>query len=88
MKCRQQTAVIFFKELLGNNLGSAEVLSRLLRSPNLLGDGDKGIVIVYGEKKIFLHWTTRAAKPEQKSLVPARQAQLTNQGRILFNCTL
>jgi hypothetical protein len=39
-------------------------------------------------EKIFCTWSTRAAKAEQKSLVPARQAQRTNQGRIPFICTL
>ncbi len=39
--------------------------------PSLLGDGDKGIEIVYGEEKIFCARPNRAAKAEQKSLVPA-----------------
>jgi hypothetical protein len=40
----------------------------------LLGDGDKGIEIVYWvRKKIFCIGPTRAAKIEQISLVPARQ---------------
>ncbi len=47
---------------------------------SLLGDGNKGIEIVYGEEKntVFCTGPTRAAKAEQKSLVPARQAQRTN----------
>jgi hypothetical protein len=43
--------------------------------PNLLGDRDKGMEIVYGEEKLFCTVPTRAAKAEQKTLVPARQAQ-------------
>ncbi len=45
--------------------------------PNLLGDRDKGMEIVYDEEIIFCTVPTRAAKAEQKSLVPARQAQHT-----------
>jgi hypothetical protein len=60
--------------------------------PNLLGDGDKGLEgleIVYGEeKKYFFTGRTRAAKANQKSLVPARQAQRTNQERTPFICLL
>jgi hypothetical protein len=57
--------------------------------PSLRGDGDKRIEIVFGEEKnIFYHGPTSAAKAEQKSLVPARQAQQTNQGRTLFICIL
>jgi hypothetical protein len=55
---------------------------------SLLGDGNKGIEIVYGEEKILCTGTTRVAKTEQKSLVPARQAQRTNQGETPFICTL
>jgi hypothetical protein len=40
----------------------------------LLGDGDKGIEKVYGREKIFCTGPTRAAKAEQKSLVPAQIA--------------
>jgi hypothetical protein len=53
---------------------------------SLLADGDKVIEIVYGEEKIFFTGPTRAAKEEQKSLEPARQAQQTNQGRTPFIC--
>jgi hypothetical protein len=43
------------------------------RRPSLLGDGDKGTEIVYGEEKNILYLADyRAAKAEQKSLVPAR----------------
>jgi hypothetical protein len=56
--------------------------------PSLLGDGDKLIEIVYGGEKIFLTMPTRAAKAGRKSIVPARQAQRTNQGRTPFICTL
>jgi hypothetical protein len=57
--------------------------------PSLLGDRNKGIETSYGEEKIFWTGLTRAAKAEQKSLVPAwQQAQLTNQGRSPFMCTL
>ena len=55
--------------------------------PSLLVDGDKGIEIVYCEEKIFCSGPTRAAKAEQKCLVPARLAQRTNQGRTPFICT-
>ncbi len=41
--------------------------------PCLLGDGDKGMELVYGEEKIFCSGPTRAAKAEQ--------TQLTNQER-------
>ncbi len=44
----------------------------------MLGDVDKGIEKVCGEEKIFCTGPTRAAKAEQKSLLPSRQAQ-TNQ---------
>ncbi len=54
--------------------------------PRLLGDGDKGIEIAYGEEKIFSTKPTRAAKAEQKSLIPARQAQRTNQKQAAFIC--
>jgi hypothetical protein len=53
--------------------------------PRLLGDGDKGPEIV---RIIFCTGPTRAAKVEQKSLVPTRQAQRTNQERTTFICTL
>ncbi len=57
--------------------------------PSLLSDGDKGIKIVYGKKKdIFCTGPTRAASAEQKSLVPARRAQRTNQGGTPLICTL
>jgi hypothetical protein len=50
--------------------------------PSLLGDGVKGIEIVYVEEKnIFCTGPTRPGKAEQKSLIQARQAQQTNQGR-------
>ncbi len=35
--------------------------------------------VVYGDGKRFCTWPTRSAKAGQKSLVPARQAQWTNQ---------
>jgi hypothetical protein len=44
--------------------------------------------VVDGEEKNIFTGPTRAAKAEQKSLVPARQAQQTNQGRTPFTCTL
>jgi hypothetical protein len=57
--------------------------------PSLLGEGDKVIEIVYGErKKIFCTGPIRPAKAEQKSLAPARQAQRTNQERTPFICPL
>jgi hypothetical protein len=55
--------------------------------PSLLGDGDKGIKIVYDEEKISSTGPTGAAMAGQKSLVPARRAQRTNQGRTSFICT-
>jgi hypothetical protein len=40
---------------------------------SFLGNGDKGIEIVYGEeKKIYCTGPTRAAMAEQKLIVPAR----------------
>jgi hypothetical protein len=58
---------------------------------SLLGDRDKVIEIVNGEEtNILIYCTgpTRAAKAEQKSLVPARPPQRTNQGMTPFICTL
>ncbi len=43
---------------------------------------------MYGEEKIFCTGPTRAAKADQKSLVPARQTQRTNQGRNPVICSL
>jgi hypothetical protein len=54
----------------------------------LLGDGDKGIDKVYGEKKNICTGLTGATKAERKSLVSARPAQGTSQGRTPFICTL
>jgi hypothetical protein len=49
----------------------------------LLSDaGDKGIEIVYGEEENILYWVEYSSQ-DKKSLVPARQAQLTNQGKTL-----
>jgi hypothetical protein len=52
--------------------------------PSLLGDGVKGIEIVYGEEKIFCTGPTRAAEAKQKSLVrhnkpnkPTREGSLS-----------
>ncbi len=59
--------------------------------PSLLGDGwrrQRNWNSVGWGKNIFCTGPTRAAKAEQKSLVPARQAQRTNQGRTPFICTL
>jgi hypothetical protein len=56
--------------------------------PNVLGDGDKGIEIVYGEEKILFTGPTKAAKAEQKFLVPAGQAQRANQEWTPFICPL
>ncbi len=55
--------------------------------PGLLGVGDTFIEIVCREEKNNLSRLTRAAKAEQKSLVPARQAKWTNQGGTPFICT-
>jgi hypothetical protein len=44
--------------------------------------------VMYDEEKIFCTGPTKAAKAEQKSFVPAQQAQRTNQGRPPFICTL
>ncbi len=56
--------------------------------PSFLGDGDKGIEKVYGEKNIFYTGPTRAAKADKKSLDLSRQALQTNQGRTPFIYTL
>jgi hypothetical protein len=54
--------------------------------PSLLGDGEKGIEIVYGEeKKIVCAGPTRADKAVQNYLVPARQVQRTEQERTPFH---
>ncbi len=55
---------------------------------SLLVDGGKGNEIVHSEGEKICTKPTRAAKAEQKSLVPARQAQGTNQRRPPFICTL
>ncbi len=49
---------------------------------------EQRIEIVYSEEKKFCTWPTRAAKAGQKYLVPARQAQRTNQGRTSFVYTI
>jgi hypothetical protein len=54
----------------------------------LLGDGGKGMEIVYGEGKIFWIGLTRTAKAEQKSLVLARKNRQTKLVRTSFICTL
>jgi hypothetical protein len=47
--------------------------------------GDKVIEIVYGEEKIFCTRPIRAAKTEQKSLLPATQAKKpTREGPLSF----
>jgi hypothetical protein len=44
--------------------------------------------VMFGEKKnLFFTGPAREAVAGQKSLVPAQQAQRTNQGRIPFICT-
>ncbi len=49
--------------------------------PRLKGDGDKGIEIVYGEKKIFGTGPTRAVKAEQNLLYRHdKPNQLTKEG--------
>jgi hypothetical protein len=56
--------------------------------PSLLGVGHKGIEIMYCtvRKNILCTGPIRAAKAEQKSLVPALQAPRTNQERTPFIC--
>jgi hypothetical protein len=49
---------------------------------------EQKVEIVYGEEIIFCTRPTRAAQAEQKSLVPARQAQQTKHGRTPLICTL
>jgi hypothetical protein len=46
---------------------------------SLLGGGDKGIETVYGNEKNILYWDDWSSQGRTKSLVPARQAQQTNQ---------
>ncbi len=55
--------------------------------PSLLGYGDKEIGIEGGEK-YFVPGSLEQPRLEQKSLVPAHIAQLANQGRTPFFCTL
>ncbi len=50
--------------------------------------GQRNWISVWCRKKISCTGLTRAAKAEQKSLVPALQAQRTNQERISFICPL
>ncbi len=52
--------------------------------PRWLGVADKGTEIAWWEKEIFCTGPTRAAKAEQKILVPARQTQGINQHRTPF----
>jgi hypothetical protein len=52
--------------------------------PSLLGDGDKGIEIVYGEGKNKFYWADKSSPGRTKSLVLAPQAQAGNQGRTPF----
>jgi hypothetical protein len=52
-----------------------------------VGDGEKEIKKVKCKEKNILFWAVRAAKAEQKSLVPALQAQRNNQGWSPFICT-
>jgi hypothetical protein len=60
--------------------------------PSFLGDGDKEIELVYGDEKNIKNYFVlgRLEKPRQnkKYLVPARQAQRTNQERTPFICPL
>jgi hypothetical protein len=60
----------------------------LARGVAALSDGDKGIEILYSEEKIICTGMTKAAKEEQKSMVPAQHAQRTNQERTPFICPL
>jgi hypothetical protein len=47
----------------------------------LLGEGDKGIKIVYGEENNIVHWADyRSAKVEHKSLVPANKPNEPTKG--------
>ncbi len=50
--------------------------------------GTKELKQYQARKKIFCTGPTTAVKAEKKSLVPARQALRTNQGRTTFICTL
>jgi hypothetical protein len=52
------------------------------------GHWGKGGEIVYGEEKLFCTGLTRAAKGEQKSLVPARQAKCDQPRKDPFIFTL
>ncbi len=57
--------------------------------PSLRDDGAKEMKLEYGEEKNNFYWANyRAAKAEQKSLVPARQAQRINRERTSFICIL
>jgi hypothetical protein len=55
--------------------------------PACLPMGTKDVKFTVRKNKVCTG-PTRAAKAEQKSLVQARQAQRTNQGRVPFICTL
>ncbi len=37
--------------------------------PSLLGDGDKGIKIVYGEEKSILYWQDKPNEPTKEGLL-------------------
>ncbi len=88
----QSTASVPGTEGKGNN-GDAREINYLYTYParlpaQLAGRWGQRNEIVYAEKKVFCTEPTRAAKAEQKSFVPARQAQGTNQGRTPFICIL
>jgi hypothetical protein len=61
------------------------VRDRRPSTADCLAIGTKKLCTV--RKKIFCTGPTRAARAEQKSLVPARHAQRTNQGRTPLICT-
>ncbi len=54
----------------------------------LLGDWNKGIEIGAGEENFFFYSADKSSQGRKKFLVPARQAQQTNQGRTPFICSL
>ncbi len=76
------------KDNFGENLETLSAVESHDYLPSQLGDGDKWIEKVYSEEKNIFTGPIRAAKAGQKSLVPAQQAEQTNQGMVPFNCTL
>jgi hypothetical protein len=87
MFSRVCTGKPYFSRGLGSETHNNRQVAQHGCLPSLLGDGDKGIEMVYGEEKNILYWVIIAAKAEQKSFLPTRQAQRTNRESTPFICS-